>query len=164
MNGHLNDEQWAMALLDPAESTVAEHLRECPACRAERGSFHAAIGKARTEIRQASDRPEGFWNWQRTAISTRLPKRRFAITWRRLAWVTATIVLVVLSTSLLSRRNAPAPPPPVSASESDDTLLLSVQESIGSDLPQALRPAALLAQEVNQAEIVGSRTSQPQGD
>jgi len=164
MNGHLSDEQWAAALLDPTARNVTEHLRECAACRTELRLFGVAVDETRGEIRKASNRPEPFWSWQRTAISTRLPKRTLAIPWKRLSWVAAAIVLVVLSTSLVSRRRVPAPAPPATSSESDDTLLLSVQESIGSDLPQALQPAALLAQEVNQARIERSGTSQPQGE
>ena len=166
MTGHLSDKQWAAALLDPADQAVAEHLRECRTCRAELTSFTAAIGKAREGILAAGERPEPFWREQGTAISTRLGNRRFPAVWKRLAWVTATMVLILVSTTLLSRRNVTALRPLPAPTDADDALMLSVQQSIGSDLPQALRPVALIAQEVNQATIVhnNARSAEPQGE
>jgi hypothetical protein len=166
MNGHLSDEQWAAALLDPGDQVVAGHLRQCEACQAELSSFVKAIGKAHAGIFEAADRPEPFWRKQRAAISARLANRVFPAFWKRLVWVAATMVLILVSTTLLSRRNVTSLPPQPATSDTDDALMLSVQQSIGSDLPQALRPAALLAQEVNQATIVRShsRPAQVQGE
>jgi len=166
MNGHLSDEQWAAAVLDPAGGTVAEHLRECADCREEMSSFERPISKVRAEIHRASERPESFWIKQRHAICARAAQHRFPPPWKRLAWCAATVVLVLLSTTVLSRRNAPPLRTETVDADPDDALLLSVQQSIRSDLPQALRPAALLAQEINQATVVRgqSPSAHPQGE
>jgi predicted anti-sigma-YlaC factor YlaD len=149
MSGHLSDEQWAAAVLDESGEAVANHLRECAACREEVSSFTDAIGGARARIRKAAEQPESFWREQREGITTRLADRVFHQPWMRFVWVTATVTLVLLATTLLSRHAAP--PLPKTQADPDDALMLSVQKSIRSDLPQALEPAALLAQEVDYA-------------
>jgi hypothetical protein len=63
----------------------------------------------------------------------------------------ATVILIVLSSTLLSRKGTP-PVQTVAQTDSDDALLLSVRQSIQSDLPQALRPASLLTEEMYRAE------------
>ncbi len=149
MSGHLSDEQWAAAVLDESGEAVANHLRECAACREEVSSFADAIGGARARIRKASEQPESFWREQREGITTRLADRVFHQPWRRFVWVTAAVTLVLLATTLLSRNTAP--PLPKAQADPDDALMLSVQKSIRSDLPQALEPAALLAKEIDYA-------------
>jgi hypothetical protein len=61
-------------------------------------------------------------------------------------------MLILLASTLLSRNNAP-PAPSVAQTDPDDALLLSVQQSIQSDVPQALRPAALLTAEIDRASV-----------
>jgi CHASE2 domain-containing sensor protein len=108
-------------------------------------SFAAVAGAAR-----AAERPEVFWQCQREAISRRLPGQALVTVWKRWVWATGTVALLVLGSCLLSRQ--PQRPVPVEApTVSDDALLLSVQQSIHSDLPQALRPASLLTQEIDRA-------------
>lgn len=151
MNGHLNDEQWAAIVLNENDEAAAKHLTDCATCRAEVQSFLAAMGRAHVQSRQAVDRPEAFWRQQREGISARLEARDFTHPWRRWIWVTATVMLILLASTLLSRNNAP--PAQVAAQpDPDDALLLSVQDSIQSDLPQALRPAALLTAEIDRAQ------------
>ena len=96
------------------------------------------------------DEPETFWQLQREGISTRVAARDFTHPWRRLIWVAATMILILLASTLLSRNNVP-PTPSVAQTDPDNALLLSVQQSIRSDLPQALRPAALLTAEIDRA-------------
>jgi predicted anti-sigma-YlaC factor YlaD len=151
MNGHLNDEQWAAAVLNQNDAAAANHLAECPACREEVNCFAAAAGAARAQARKVMDQPETFWRRQRERISNRQAGLDFAYPWRRWIWVTATVMLILLASTLLSRNSAP-PIQTAAQTDPDDALLLSVQRSIQSDLPRALRPAALLTQEINRAE------------
>jgi predicted anti-sigma-YlaC factor YlaD len=151
MNGHLNDEQWAAAVLSENDEAAAKHLAECATCREEVRSFAKAAGAAQTQVRKVADQPETFWRRQREGISTRLADGDFIHPWKRWAWVTATVTLILLASTLLSRNSAP-PLQTAAETDSDDALLLSVQRSIQSDLPQALRPAALLTQEIGRAE------------
>jgi hypothetical protein len=148
MNGHLSDEQWAAAVLNQSDESAAQHLAECAACRVEVTAFAAAAGAAQLQGRQVMERPESFWRRQREGINARLATGDFAHPWRRWMWVTATVTLILLATTVLSRKSAP-PAPTAAEADPDDALLLSVQQSIQSDLPQALRPAALLTQEID---------------
>jgi len=151
VNGHLSDEQWAAAVLNENDEAVAKHLADCATCRGEVRFFLAAMGTAHVQSRQAVDRPEGFWRQQREGINARLEARDFTHPWRRWIWVTATMVLILLATTLLSRNNTP-PAQAAAQPDPDDALLLSVQQSIRSDLLQALRPAALLTAEIDRAQ------------
>jgi predicted anti-sigma-YlaC factor YlaD len=149
MSGHLSNEQWAAAVLNENDGVGVEHLAECAACREEARSFTDAIRGVRARIREAAEQPEPFWREQREGVTTRLADHVFPQPWKRFVWVTATVTLVFLATTLLSRNKAPSLPK--TEADSDDALLLSVQQSIESDLPQALQPAALLTEEIDRA-------------
>lgn len=151
MSGHLNDEQWAAAVLHENDDTAAKHLAECATCREEVRSFAAAAGTAQAQARQLQGQSEAFWRQQRESISARMAARDFIHPWKRWIWVTATVMLILLASTLLSRHSAP-PVQTAAQPDPDDALLLSVQQSIRSDLPQALRPAALLTAEIDRAE------------
>jgi hypothetical protein len=151
MNGHLNDEQWVAAVLNENGEAAAKHLAECDTCRRELRSFTGAAGAVQAQVRKAVERPEAFWQRQREGISTRLAARVSIHSWKRWVWVTATVTLILLASTLLYRNTAP-PMQTTAQTDPDDALLLSVQQSIHSDLPQALRPAALLTQEIGRAE------------
>jgi hypothetical protein len=152
MSGHLSDEQWAAAALHESEEAVADHRSECTACQEEVRLWTEAIAGARAEILGAAEQPESFWRQQRTRLAARLARREFHQPWKRWVWVTVTVTLIFLAATLLSRNNAP-PVQTTAQTDPDDALLLSVQQSIRSDVPRALRPAALLAQEIDRAQI-----------
>jgi predicted anti-sigma-YlaC factor YlaD len=152
MNGHLSDEQWAAAALNQNDAAAAKHLAECAACREEVSSFAGAVGAAQAQARAVAEQPEAFWRQQRESIGGRVAARDFTHPWRRSIWVAATVMLILLASTLLSRNNAP-PAPSVAQTDPDDALLLSVQQSIQSDVPQALRPAALLTAEIDRASV-----------
>ena len=152
MDTHLNDEQWAAAVLNQSDAAAAEHMAACPACRLEVNAFAAAAGVAQAQTRQTMDQPESFWRRQQQGVTARLAARDFVHPWKRWTWVAATVTLILLATSLLSRHKAP-PVQTAAQTDPDDVLLLSVQQSIRSDLPQALQPAALLTQEIDRAEV-----------
>lgn len=150
MNGHLSDEQWVAAVLHDNDEMTAKHLAECPTCRKEVSTFVAAAGVARAEARQMLELPEAFWRRQREGILARVAAYDFAYPWKRWIWVTATLMLIFLASTLLSRNSAP-PLQTAAQPDPDDALLLSVQQSIQSNLPHALRPAALLTREIDRA-------------
>ena len=152
MIGHLSDEQWAAAVLRETDDETAKHLAECAACREEVSTFAVAARTAQSQSRKAMEQPESFWRRQREDISVRVAARDFTHPWRRWIWVTATITLIMLASTLLSRNNA-SPCESAAQTDPDDALLLSVQQSIQSDLPRALRPAALLTREINRAQV-----------
>jgi hypothetical protein len=152
MNGHLNDEQWAAVLSNNTDDTAAQHLSQCSACAEELQSFAAIVGAARAEAKKSTEQPKAFWLRQREGIISRVEGRDFTHPWRRWVWITATMMLILLACTLISRHSVP-PTTAVARPDPDDALLLSVQQSIRSDVPQALKPAALLAQEIDRAQI-----------
>jgi hypothetical protein len=95
--------------------------------------------------------PETFWRQQREGIKARLAARDFTHPWKRWTWVTGTVILIVLASTLLSRNRVP-PVQTTAQTDPDDVLLLIVQRSIQSDVPQALRPVALLARQIERAD------------
>jgi hypothetical protein len=150
MNGHLNDEQWAAAVVNQNDTAAAIHLAECAACRDEVNFFARASAAARADARKLAEQPESFWHRQRHSVSTRIRAREFTHPRRRWIWATATLTLILLASALLTR-NTRQPAATAAPTDPDDVLLLSVQRSVQSDLPQALRPAALLTQEMSRA-------------
>jgi len=152
MNGHLNDEQWAAAVLKTSDAEAAQHLAECTACHGELEALAAAAAVARNQARTMEALPEAFWRRQRLAIGSRLAARDLEHPWKRRVWATAAVLLILLASVLVFRRPAP-PAQAVAPPDPDDELLLTVQQSIQSDLPQAMRPAALLTREIDRAAI-----------
>jgi hypothetical protein len=152
MSGHLSDEQWAAAVLRGTDEETAKHLTECAPCREDVSTFAVAVDTAQLQSGKAMEQPEGFWQRQREDISVRVAARDFTHPWRRWIWVTAAMTLILLASTLLSS-NAVPPAQNAAQSDPDDALLLSVQQSIRSDLPRALRPAALLTQEIKRAQV-----------
>jgi hypothetical protein len=152
MNGHLNDEQWATVLSKNTDDTAAQHLSQCSACAEELQSFAAVVGAARAEAKKSVEQPEAFWLRQREAIGNRVAACDFTHPWKRWMWVTATMMLILLACTLISRKSV-QPTTAAARPDADDALLMSVQQSIRSDVPQALKPAALLAQEIDRAQM-----------
>jgi predicted anti-sigma-YlaC factor YlaD len=151
MTGHLNDGQWAAAVLNEGDQATASHLAECPTCRDELRQITVATEAARAKARNMAELPEAFWRRQRESIHARLEHRDLVRPWKRWIWATATVTLVLLASAMLSHNGAP-PVPPTPQADPDDALLLSVHQSIETDVPQALRPAALLTEEMARAE------------
>ncbi len=147
MQGHLTDAQLTDAL-DGVETR--RHLESCHLCRKEQERLRNAIFGFRERARALAQRPEGFWHWQMTWIRARLnqPSHAPRGSWRW-AWGGAVVTLLVFALALMIER--PTRHPQVTEEDPDQALLVEVQLSAQRDLPEALQPAALLAQEVNQA-------------
>jgi hypothetical protein len=143
MQEHLTDEQLTEQLAGGAGTAAREHLAACPDCREEEQRLEGLLTDYGQAIHTAARRPEAFWQWQRTAIATRRARRPGS---RRLAWVAAAAA-VVLAAILLTAYTPPTKP--VAESDPDQALLADVQRSVRRELPRALEPAALLAQEIS---------------
>ena len=147
MNSHLNDADMAELLMAP--DSISPHLRECAACRSEVERLRRTMDELAVA---ASERPAEFWQRQRLAIreQTAMAQRRLASPPPILAWAGAAAVIAVAS---LLVGVTPSPAPPSAQTDRDHELLLDVERMVQSDVPQALAPAALLAQEISQQEI-----------
>lgn len=151
MNGHLNDEQLVASALGESERVAALHLEECAPCREQMESLNTSIGAWAEDVRGAAGASEVIWRRQREAIALRLAPRPW-LPWKNWAWATATLTLVVLAAVFYTQ---PAPVaiqtrPPVD----DNALLLSVNTSLASDVPQAFEPLTLLTQEFDGTEEI----------
>jgi hypothetical protein len=97
--------------------------------------------------RAATEHPDAFWERQHAQIKKRIEavqQRSSART--ATAWAGA-FAVVLLATFLL--RSSPAPRPSKAQGDPDQELLVAVEQSVQSGVPQALEPAALLADEIN---------------
>ena len=150
MNRHLSDEQLVAAVLCTCDGETTRHLAECNVCGEEAKSFAAIVGAAREQTRQMACQPEAFWRRQREGIRARVSARQSASPLRRWMWVTASALLIWLASAILFRNSAP-PVQSTVRTDPDDELLLSVQQSLQNDVPQALQPAALLTAEIDRA-------------
>ncbi|MBZ5516717.1 MAG: hypothetical protein LAN62_18085 [Acidobacteriia bacterium] len=151
MNGHLNSEQLVASALGESDRVTALHLQACPQCREEIQSLHASLDVWVEDVGGGAGTSEAFWRRQREAIDARLGQWPWHRPWKHLACATATVTLVLLATAVLYRRPAPRVN---EAPVDDNALLLSVHNSIRSEVPQALKPVALLTQEIDRAEEV----------
>jgi hypothetical protein len=119
------------------EQYVAERLRHLPAL-----------------ARQASERPDEYWEKQHSTIWRRISAghAQSSEVSPRLVWTTSAAV-VVLATMLLLGGSAPGPATQVQIqADPDHELLLAVERAVQIEGPQALEPAALLAQEIGRSD------------
>jgi hypothetical protein len=144
---HLSDEEWAELLL-PRDSG-SQHLVDCAHCRGQRDQLQKLLGTLPQGARFATEHDDIFWERQRLAIQSRIKTLPAATTSAtRLVWATA-LVLVLIATFLLNTGSRIAVQP--SVTESDRELLVQVEQVLNGDVPQALQPASLIANEIDQA-------------
>ncbi|HVO64162.1 MAG TPA: hypothetical protein VMT53_24795 [Terriglobales bacterium] len=144
---HLSDDQWAEMLMP--RDAGSEHLSECAHCRGQRDQLQTLLSTLPQAARSATEHPDVFWEAQRLAIQSRIsvlpnPAKRTA----RLAWGAALVLIFIAS--LILRTGSHAPIQGV-ASDPDRELMVQVEQALDGDVPQALQPASLLADEINQA-------------
>ena len=60
--------------------------------------------------------------------------------------------LALLATTLLRHGRTPAPPATLAQTVSDQELMIAVEQAVQTDVPDALAPAALLADEISNSQ------------
>jgi len=145
MQTHVNEESWAAALSGELGATSQAHFETCAECRAEAQSLKRALDGARESLDAAAERSEVFWIRQRAEISARIRQQRDVR--HRLVLATA-VASLTLAASLLMRQ---APPQTASPQVSDQELMTQIESSVMREVPNALAPSAMLAQEMAQA-------------
>jgi hypothetical protein len=143
MQAHLTDEQLLEELDRGADATAREHLAACPACCEEAKSLRLLLSRYAKTNHATAERPEGFWQAQQTAIARHWSGRPVP---RRLVWAVAAACVVLAAALLIEKTPSPEP---MAQADADQTLLVDVQRSVRRELPRALEPAALLAEEVS---------------
>ena len=134
---HLNHEELSQIILDSDQ----QHLRQTLAALPE-------WAQALTE------RPDGFWERQRTDIRKRITSvSQRKSTQTVTAWAGA-LAIVLLAIFLLSDSSVPRPPG--EQNDPDQELLVAVEQSVQSGVPQALEPAAMLAEEISSSQPIST--------
>ena len=145
MKQHLTNQELSELLLAPQASNV--HLATCASCRAKQERLRRVLAELPSLARVAAQNTDAFWEKQRTAIwvdiVTLQSRKQFPI----LARALGTAVLVVGGLLL---GTAPAPAPTRAQTDPDHELMIQLERTLQSEVPEALEPAALLAREITQ--------------
>ncbi len=155
MRGHLTDCEMAAHAVGTLAGEGLAHLMSCAACLEERAQLRAGLGELAGHIHAEAERSETFFQAQRGKIARRLRERRLPIRHWRWAWAPALAATALLAVFLM-----PDGPPVQRAedAEAERGFLQAVQRSIQAEVPEALRPAALLLGEVEQGVVRRDRT------
>ena len=161
MQRHLTDPEMTQALGgEPGGETLA-HLVGCPTCLAEWDRLRAVLTYLAEQARVQAERPVASWEGQRRRIAGRLGDRPSSSPRWRWAWAPAILLLVALG-SFWFYGHTPRPSP---GPEADHALLIAVERSVQAHVPLALRPAALLAAELEgHGTETGRKTGAETGD
>jgi len=156
VNPHLSESELNASLWEKDEdepaSSIAEHLASCADCRRERDLIAGALEDFRADSQQLAARDEFFWSAQHARIESRIATRTHQAV-PSLAW-SMLVGLIVLSVFLLKPAKPPIVPQPAyhqaaNYQDPDYALLVEVEQTVNSEVPDALAPATLLAYEMN---------------
>lgn len=145
----LNDEQLTDLLLESDEKLLRRHISDLP-------EF----------ARTSTERGESFWRQQRMSITTKIVAQKkvgFFGLMPLFAGVAAVIALAFMMLSSSNHRPSSVvhvQVPATTTDHNDRDLLLQVEESTESNGPEALQPAALLADEISQNNTGSATTGQ----
>lgn len=115
--------------------------------RSEELEIRKFFATAPQSLRSATERPSWFWQKQQAAIRGRVAAKH---DWFRplTTWAGA-LALIVLALLLLDSGPTPAHKAVQAQADPDQELLVAVESAVDSELPAALEPAALLANEIS---------------
>jgi hypothetical protein len=105
--------------------------------------LRSTISCFRDSIHAAAQRDDSFWREQQLAIRGRVSD------WYPLHWAWVVAMVMVLITAILLTR-APNPPQNQATEDADKALLQEVQGDLAREVPEALAPAVLIAEERNE--------------
>jgi hypothetical protein len=112
--------------------------------------FEQAISALPELARNATERPEYFWQRQQAAIRSRIAVEEAS---KRpltgFAWALG--LALVLLASMLVRSNMAAPSNRAQT-DPDQEMLMGIEHDLQNDVPEALEPAALLADEIGDGD------------
>jgi len=140
---HLNNEELTELLLESDEQELQHTLAKLPEW-----------------LHSNTQQPEWFWQKQQAAIRGRIAATRRAF-WPVLGALAGALGLVALAASMLHHGRAPAPPAPSAQTVSDQELMIAVEQDVQSDVPEALAPADLLADEIGSVQAVSTSSHVP---
>jgi hypothetical protein len=130
-------------MLGTRDDFVSRHLETCRACSVAAEELRSTISCFRDLIRAAAQRDNSFWREQQLAI------REQVSDWYPLHWAWVVAMVMVLITAVLLTRT-PTPPQNKGTEDADKALLQEVQGDLAREVPKALAPAVLIAEERNE--------------
>ena len=145
IRAHLTDDELTEAVSNPGRG-LAAHLDVCDSCRMEVGRLRRALDAGSPEAVPSED----FWQRQRAAIQQRIEVVQETRRQRapRLAWA-ALAATILLGTLWMNDSEKPVAHQSVQID--DQELMIAVDHAMQSEVPEALEPASLLAQEIDQS-------------
>jgi len=143
IRAHLSDAELMEALSNPGRGLLA-HLDVCEPCRTEVGRLRRALDAGLLD----SAPPEHFWERQRLEIAGRVPglQQAQARAVPKLAWAALAAILAV-GTLWINYSGRPPQPQASPVQVDDQELMLAVERTMQTDVPEALAPASLLEDE-----------------
>ena len=154
MNNHLTEDQITEWMLGTRDALVSRHLETCDACSVEAKEWRGAISSFRDSIHATAQRDQSFWRGLHLALREQVAARD----WYPLHWAWAVAMVMVLIMAVFLTRT-PNTPQNYASEEADKALLQEVQGDLAREVPQALAPAVLIAEERN--EILTKKTTRP---
>ena len=154
---HLNHSEMEEFLATPTPG-VGTHLELCDACLNETSSLREALRILRVE----EPKPESFWLRQADNIDARIARWESKKILRpRPMWRAAATAAALLLAATLWWQHAKPAPVAVQRTNAmqDHELLLRVEQSVSQNGPEALAPAAMLAQEISPQDFSDSNKS-----
>lgn len=101
--------------------------------------------------RVLTDQPEAFWTRQRAAIRSRIAVEQESRRPLKAFILASALSLAVLAGLLLKTSSGPVPATEPQT-DPDQELLISVEQAIQNNGPEALAPAAVLAEEISASQ------------
>lgn len=145
MNSHLNDDQITEWALGTNDEFVHRHLETCHVCSAEAEELRSTISSFHDALHAAAERDQSFWRNQQLAFRERVSaKDWYPMHW---AWLLAMVTVLITAVFLARTPNAPQN---YTREDADVALLKAVQGDLSREVPQALVPALLIAEERNE--------------
>jgi anti-sigma factor RsiW len=129
MIAHLSSEQLSECILGQPSPVVAQHVEQCPACRAELVNFREALGEFRGAVRTWSDEQAKAV----LAIPASVTATRSWAASHQLAWALVIAAVCVIASFVLPRHAGPPP-------GSDAVLLNQVDSQVSRTVPASMEP------------------------
>jgi len=138
MIAHLSSEQLAECVLGQPSPMAAQHVQDCPACRAHLASYREALGDFRGAVRAWS---EDQANAALAAPAAQWEPRSWSPS-RQLAWAVLIAAVCIIASFVVPRHSGDIAP------GSDSVLLNRVDAQVSRTVPSSMEPLLkLVAQE-----------------
>jgi hypothetical protein len=119
--------------------------------KSESDEFKENLRIFRESIRADAERPESFWESQRTGIAAKIQKPVSFSGFRPvLLWAPTLIVAVLCLFLFVEKSKAPTPD---FAAGADQSLLVEVEQALRRNCPEALAPAAHITQQIERMSV-----------